>query len=286
MPAPTAPVEPGSRNPLSPGSKLCSLPPFSRAAARLLQLSENEGVELSTIKSVLASDPAMAADVLRLANSPMFAIRNEIRSIDHAVVFLGLERIKALANSIAMRRYAAGNDGAYRRCWEHSLGCALVAEELAELFGIRNEDAYTAGLLHDIGRVGLLKAYFKEYLPVLNTEYQSFDESRSLEQCLIGIDHCQSGSFLAKVWAFPRSLQTVAESHHPGGDADESDLTELIRVACAVTEAIGFAEVRYEHPAGMDDTLERLEGSTTDAIKMRVSFIEERTRQRMADFGR
>lgn len=285
MQIPTVSSDPGSRSPLDPEIKLCSLPPFSAAAAKLLQLSEAEDVDLRTILPVLASDPSLAADVLRLANSPLFATTHAVRSIEHAVVFLGLERVKGLAVAIAMRRYSTGAcDGAYRQCWEHSLACAVVAEELAEFYAVRKEDAYTAGLLHDIGRAGLLKAYPKEYIPVLKTEYQRLDESLALEQCLLRMDHCMSGSFLGKVWAFPQSLQTVAERHHSARDLNESILTTVIRVACALADAIGFPEVNYQNRPGIDGALQLLDHAAVDRFRMRVPFVEERTKEKIAYF--
>jgi putative nucleotidyltransferase with HDIG domain len=242
-------------------------------------------VDLRTVQPVLASDPALAAEVLRLVNSPLFAITIEVRSVERAVVLLGLERIKALAVAIAMRRYSSGTgDGVYRKCWEHSLACAVAAEELADLYAVRKEDAYTAGLLHDIGRLGLLKAYSTEYLPVLKTEYQRLDESLALEQALLKTDHCKSGSFLGKAWAFPQSLQTVAESHHSAGDLNESTLTTLIRAACALADAIGFPEVKYQNPNGIDGALQLLGDAAAERFRMRVSFVEERIKQKIAYF--
>lgn len=191
-------------DPLSTEYRLCNLPAFSMAATKLIQLSAAEDVELQTIHPVMASDPSLAAEVLRLANSPLFAFRTEVRSIEHAVVLLGLSRIRALAVAIAMRHYSIGPDQAtFQKCWVHSLACAVISEELAERYSVHKGDAYTAGLLHDIGRIGLLKAYSNEYIPVLKTEYEKLQENLVLEQCVMRMDHCQSGSFLGKVWAFP-----------------------------------------------------------------------------------
>ena len=271
-------------DPLDPEVKLCNLPPFSAAATRLLQLCEMKDVDLRTVQPVLVSDPSLAAEVLRLANSPLFAFTNEIRSVEHAVVLLGLKRVKALAVAIAMRHYAGGtDDDVYRRCWEHSLASAVLAEELAGFHNVRREEAYTAGLLHDIGRVGLLKAYAKDYLPVLNAEYESFDESVALEMCLLGINHCQSGSFLGKAWAFPRSLQRVAESHHSAGSSD-SGLMTLVRVACALADGLGFPEVHYKSKPGIDEALQPLGDSAVAWFSSQGPDLENRIREKIAYF--
>jgi len=212
----------------------------------------------------------------------LFTVRNEIRSIVHAVVFLGLSRIRALAVDIAMRHYSIGPDQAtYRKCWLHGLACAVVSAELADGYGIREEDAYTAGLLHDIGRIGLLKAYSTEYIAVLKTDYEKLPESLMLEQCLLNIDHCQSGSFLGKVWAFPRSLQAVAEHHHAAADSRGGGLTNLIRVACALADAMGFAEVNYKQENGVDGALQPLGNTARDQFVKRLPVVEKQIQDRI-----
>jgi HD-like signal output (HDOD) protein len=285
MDSPMALPVPACLDPLNPEVKLCNLPPFSAAATKLLQLSEMKDVDLRTVQPVLVSDPSLAAEVLRLANSPLFAFTNEIRSVEHAVVLLGLKRVKAIAVAIAMRHYSGGTDDeAYRRCWEHSLACAVIAEELAEFHDVRKEEGYTAGLLHDIGRVGLLKAYSKAYLPVLKTEYEGFEESVALEKCLLGINHCQSGSFLGKTWAFPRSLQRVAESHHSAASTSDSGLMTLIRISCALADGLGFPEVNYKSRPGIDDALQPLGDPAVARFSIQVSCLENRIRDKIAYF--
>src|SRR5664279_1651064 len=84
--------------PLGAEDRLCNLPSFPAAAIKLLQLSDDEDLG-SRISHIMAGDPSLAAEVLRLANSPMFGIRNEIRSIEHAVIFLGMGRVSGLSRS-------------------------------------------------------------------------------------------------------------------------------------------------------------------------------------------
>jgi putative nucleotidyltransferase with HDIG domain len=184
-----------------------------------------------------------------------------------------------------MRRYSAGtSDDAYKTCWEHSLACATVSEELADLYYVAKEDAYTAGLLHDIGRIGLLKAYSREYLPVLRAEYHTFNESLVVEEHVVKTNHCHSGSFLEKVWAFPAVLQIVAESHHTAEDVNEPRLATLIRVACAITEALGFPEVNCTNRPGIDSAALLLKSAAGDNFTRRLSATKEQIDKKLAYF--
>jgi len=82
-----------------------------------------------------------------------------MHSLRHAMALLGLDRIKSLAVTVAMRGFLGKPNPLIYQCWQHSVACALVCQELSPIFGLSGDRAYTAGLMHDIGRLGLLKTY-------------------------------------------------------------------------------------------------------------------------------
>src|SRR5262249_33078530 len=160
---------------------------------RLMETSTRDGVELRDIAGLIASDPALAAEVLRVANSPIFVFHTEISSLDHAITLLGLNRMRDLALAIVYRSYGAAlSRPVHEQCWSHAVACAVISEELAPAYGLRATDASTAGLLHDLGRIGLLKAYAAEYLPLMTAEYEVADQHLVAEQWQFGMDHCVS----------------------------------------------------------------------------------------------
>src|SRR5512142_829425 len=112
---------------------LSDLPPFPGVAVRLMRLASTEGISLRNIAEMVRAEAAVSADVLRLANSSMFGGRTEVVSILHALAMLGLDRVKAMVTTAALRRYVASVWGykSFVRCWRHNLACALVAQELA-----------------------------------------------------------------------------------------------------------------------------------------------------------
>jgi putative nucleotidyltransferase with HDIG domain len=223
---------------------LCNLPPFPGSAIRFLQISDPESVNLDLVFPVLTSDPSLVAELLRLANSPLFGLTAQVQSVAHAVSLLGFYRVKALVIAIAAKSYWSCKTGEFhRQCWLHSVATAVLAEEFAPSMIVRKEDAFTAGLLHDIGRIGLMKAYLKEYVPLLSANYNSIAESLTAENWLFSFDHCQSGSWLAKTWSFPEALQSVAQQHHAEIDVREGSLTGLIRVACMLADGLGYPEL-------------------------------------------
>lgn len=281
-----ASASPATRDDASnPAIKLCNLPPFSAAAAKIIQLAEAPTTDLQTIQPIVASDPSLAAELLRLANSPLFAFSNEIHSVEHAVVLMGLQQVKMLAVAIAMKSYWTDvDDGAYQQCWSHSVACAVIAEELAGPYNMRKEDAYTAGLLHDIGRLGLLKAYSREYLPILTATHTDVAEALLAEQRALKLDHCQSGLWLTKAWDFPNSLQAVAEHHHTESSPDEVSLTNLIRVACMFADALGYPELHCSQPLAAEDVARCLKDYVAHRFMARIPQVEKRIAEKINYF--
>src|ERR1700683_1056800 len=131
--------------------RLCNLPPFSAIASRALAMTTNSDVDLRQFSELIGGDPAFTADVLFLANSSLFGFPSRMHSIRHAVALLGFDRIKSLAVTVAMRSFLGKPNRLVHQCWQHSLACAVVCEEISGMVDLPTDCAYTAGLLHDIG---------------------------------------------------------------------------------------------------------------------------------------
>ncbi len=114
----------------------------------------------------------------------------------HAIAVLGLDRIKALAVTVAMRGFLGKPTPLVHRCWRHSVACALVSEEISAIFDFSADRAYTAGIMHDIGRLGMLKTYPKEITPILNSSYADTAAVLSAEREALNVDHARAGSWL------------------------------------------------------------------------------------------
>ncbi len=136
---------------------LLELPPFSTVAVKVLQLVSSDFSELKALSNLIGSDPAFSGAVLRIVNSPLFGMRKQIASVFDATVLLGLERIKGVALTIGIRTYLQDTleVPAIKGCWRHSLACAIIGRELARGSEVKEDIAFTAGVIHDIGRLAL-----------------------------------------------------------------------------------------------------------------------------------
>ena len=235
--------------------KLCNLPPFHAAANRIVSLVGSRNADVAPIATIVGGDPALAAEVLFLANSSLFGFPARIRSLRHAVAVLGLDRIRDIAVTVAMRALVRGAGPLIRPCWRHSVACATIAEAISPLFGGLTEQAYTAGLLHDVGRLGFLKSYAEEAGSVLRGEYSTVEEELISERAALNVDHAAAGSWLVQYWDLPESFGEICEHHHEPLQENDSEPLQVVKTACRLADAAGFSAVRYKSPARYEDVL-------------------------------
>lgn len=239
---------------------LRKLPPFPAIATKLLQLLSHDEAEISDIVGLIRADAAFSSELLRVANSPIYGLRSQVSGIQHAVVILGFNTVKAFAMTISMKNFlrAAMRIDLLRRVWRHSLACALISEEVSAAcskFGGHPPDdrAYTAGLLHDIGRLGLLVKYPQEYANLLAVVVENPFDILDTERQLFDIDHCEAGRWLAEKWKFPAEIQEVAAHHHDPPHPGQSEVADLVRLSVLLADSLGFDVVSPRRTYAMDE---------------------------------
>jgi putative nucleotidyltransferase with HDIG domain len=229
------------------------LPPFPPVARKLMSLVGKPEVSFQQIAELIRSDAALSTQVLRLANSALLGARQEISSILRAIVLIGAERVKALAITACMKGFLGplleneSPAGALlRRFWRHNLVCALLAEELAKPCWLDPDTAYTAGLLHDVGRLGLLKAFPYRYCDVLGAAAMDDADLLSKEREAFGVDHCEAGAWIAENSGFPAELiEAIAGHHNP--PRKPFALVEIVTAARLVASMMGFQAMGSPH---------------------------------------
>jgi HD-like signal output (HDOD) protein len=241
-------------------SGLCKLPVFRPVALKMLKLLGNEQAEVQGIAGLLRSDPALSAQVLTVANSAFYGHTHHTDNLARAILVLGFERTKALTLTVALRSFLRqpANTRSMECCWQHSMAAALVAEELAPLYEIETEQAYTAALIHDVGRLGLLMAYGDRYAPLLETPHATVAGCLESERSLFQMDHCQAGLWLTQRWGFPSVHSRVAGCHHDELPAANQDLASLAHVACLLADALGFRAVAWANPPSVAEVVPQL----------------------------
>ena len=217
---------------------LKNLPPFPQVATKVAGLLASDPTAFRKIADTLETDAALSAEVLRLANSPMMAVRYRVTSVVQALSFLGAQRLTNLVMTLGLSRFLrrAGKSEAMRRLWRHNLACALASRHLAEADSLDPTEAYFAGLFHEVGRLALLVQDPARYDQAL-AQGENLEE---MERGRFGIDFSEAGAWVIEKWRLPNSLvEVVLEHHNPGEQA--SRMTLLVHSACEIADQLGFS---------------------------------------------
>lgn len=210
------------------------LPPLSGSVIRILQLLQDVNVTTRSLSNAVSYDPQLTTRILRLANSPIYYQQREVTSIQQAIDIIGLRSLyDILMLGVAVGAFSKEIQHSVigRIIWEHSLTVALYARELSKIMGLRGaEEVFICGLLHDIGKIMLLRADSENYTNIL--EKKSESEMLSWETETFGYDHSQVGAIVARGWKLPDEVCQVILNHHKAAQSDQSVMvSHLINIA-------------------------------------------------------
>jgi HD-like signal output (HDOD) protein len=192
-------------------------------------------VNLKRVAEVIRTDPSLTAQVLRLCNSAFMGFREEVTTVEHAVILLGTERLRTLVLTCSLIEYAAHKLGSedIQSFWQHCFLTAALSERLARGIAYpQPEEAYLAGLLHDIGALPLLVIGSSHPGEPHEATPRGWWESVRLERERFGTDHCEVGHWIGTSWSFSSTLLEVIVNHHNPRDArHEPQLVGLVAAA-------------------------------------------------------
>ena len=221
------------------------LPSLPIAVTRVMQLTNDPKAGLSDVAHALASDQGLAARVLKLANSAYYGSSRRIGTVSEAVVILGMRTTRNLTLATScqdmLEREVQGYFLPRGALWRHSLACAAAAQNLARRAHFRGtEEAFVAGLLHDIGKV-VMSAYLKaEFAQVLTRVAKGRLTFSDAEREVLGFDDAEVGARLLERWNLPSTLVTAVRYHHAPSQAPESLLAALVHVADTICLTLGI----------------------------------------------
>jgi len=266
---------------------LRELPPFPSIAVKLLQLLSDEEVQVKKLIELLRSDAALSAELLRRANSAMYGARTQVASLQQGLVLLGFDQVRSLAMAVALGSYvkSAMRIAALRRCWRHSLATALLSERLAKAVSFEADRAYTAGLLHDIGLLGLMVNYPKEYANLLLVSRENNLDLRVTEQAMFDVDHCEAGAWLARQWSFPTEILDSVRRHHDPVDFTNYGLLAITQSSVLLSDALGFG-VQPPPDTGIDPAIyealrKEFPEAAQECLPIRMEVLQDFLTQRI-----
>jgi HD-like signal output (HDOD) protein len=235
---------------------------------KLTRLTKSENVTIGQIEALLRTDAAFSAEVLRFANSALVSSAAEIVTVTRAIETLGLDRIQGLAMTIALRDFlpTGAARGFLQQCWRYNLAAAILCEWLAGFLGLAPDACYTAGLVHDLGRLAILRSFPHEYEQAVATiELHGFD-LLECERSVFEIDHCQAGLWLMNRWEFPETLCEVAAFHHREPTTDTPSLVTAVHIAWQIADMLGLSPMATRSAATLEEITVTLPAETRQKI--------------------
>lgn len=193
--------------------RLIDLPSLPTLLMEALQYTDPDGNQsLTSLADKISQDPPMVVRILRIANSPFYGMSREISSLQQAIVLLGLNRVRDMLLGVCFSKMlpVRHKDFDYPLFLHHSMAVADCARQLAIYTGIGQDIAFTAGLLHDIGRLLMVLLFPDDFSRIINEPHPNNVET---EQRIMGFDHAELGSKAARHWNLPVAIQEAIEQH-------------------------------------------------------------------------
>jgi len=196
-------------------SELAALPEITM---KIIQVVEDPESTARDLHEIVCNDPSLSSRLLRVVNSAFFGLPGQIGSIERAIVLLGLNAVKNIAIAASLgqlfKKGKLTDSHSLKDLWTYSVGVAAVSRQLTGRLALAlQEEAFLAGLIHDLGLVIGAQAFPDELGQVIERA-EAGEDFEQLENELIGCTHGQLGQALAAKWKFPRGLQIVLGYHH------------------------------------------------------------------------
>ena len=252
---------------------LVDLPSMPHIILKAREILSDPDSSLRDLAKVIEIDQALVAKVLTLANSAYYGVSGMVSSIQHASVLLGQKTLGQMitisASSVLLNKKLKGYGIAPDDMWRHSLACAFAAKRIAERYDEDLiDDAFTAGLLHDAGKIIL-----DPYVTKRKDEFEQLAGPNNMplfevEKAVFGFDHAEIMSRACRLWRFPEIQVTAIRNHHQPSCEEENELACMIHLADTVAKAAGFA-------AGQSATLDQIAPEIPKFLNIRIQELDE-----------
>ena len=242
------------------------MPSLSTTVTKVLEVCNTPSTSANDLNRVIALDPVLTGQVLKLINSAYYSLPNQINSLTRAIIMLGINTVKNLALSTAVLG-SMGREDSFRSLsmdafWTHSLCVGVMAKALAGLKGIpgmMQEEFFVAGLLHDLGKIPLNNCFAEEYRQAMELSTLEQGPLSQAEEMLLGFDHSRAGKMIADKWQLNLGLTELLRFHHTPekASADHRQLVAVVALANIYANLfdIGSAGDRYPDMSRINELL-------------------------------
>lgn len=252
--------------------KLHQLPAMPQVVQEVMASFRDANAGSAVLAHKIAFDQGLSARVLRVANSSFYGLQREVGSIQEAVMVLGFDCIRSLVVSAGfVRAFAASADGLFDRheFWLRSFRVATYTEAVANSLGEERQQAFTAGMFHDVGQLVLDVCMQDQFAELLRQQKATGRDLIEIERMVLGFDHADIGGDMAKRWNFPPRIERAIR-HWRAPESEPFDaLFAMVYIAVLLDSGLRAGELMERIPAALRDRLpfswEKLEADLPQA---------------------
>lgn len=241
------------------------LPSVPTVAFEVIRETDRAESNAASVAAKLHRDPALTTRVLRLANSSFYGLARRVSDASEAVVVLGMRTVRSLSMLAGAYPMLSHHKNCYgvegNGLWEHSYAVATGAQLLAARSGKATEDtAFTAGLLHNIGKLMLAAWLEQKWIGMATLAIEESKTFDSLERQIVGFDHAEVGAHLVETWNLPPEIVAAIRFHHRPSEATGANgLVACVHVADFLALSLGYG-------LGADSMLYRFDESALETL--------------------
>lgn len=230
------------------------LPVLPKAYTALVAELKKENCSISTLGKIIATDAGLTAGILKIVNSSFFGLPAKIKTPAQAVTFIGTDLMRGLVlshslfKSFDLDRYTSFS---INRLWEHSLTTAFFCREISKIseLEVNRDEAFNAGLLHDVGKLIFADRLSEDYMVVLESVKDNRMTIQEAEEKKFGVTHARMGAYLLGLWGFSEDLVRAVADHHGTGAGHVSALGVVVHAANVFQHELVVINPEYAKPA-------------------------------------
>jgi len=271
-----------------------NMPSLPTSLTKVLEICNNPQTSPADLNHVISLDPVLVGRVLKLINSAYYGLGQPVTSLARAIIMLGINTVKNLALSTTVMGQLSPKKNSQglnmEGFWRHSLCVGVSAKLLAKKRGIDaklTEEYFTAGLLHDIGKIPLSTVLSKEYMLTVSVADRKRISLFQAEEAYLGLNHCSSGALIAAAWKLDGAVGDIIVNHH-NYEGYSGDFKEILYSVAAANRFASLSEIGFSgdrHPAPLPafiwdtlnvsrDAFDEMEESVNNEIEKAEIFLK------------
>lgn len=233
--------------------KIKELPTLSNVVIELNKVLKNDKTSAKKIAGILKKDYALSSKILTLINSAYYSLRRKVQNIQDAISYLGNEKIKEVATTVTVFKNLEYENEHFslKKLWLHSVAVAEYSKLCASFSKkVEPEDAYTAGLLHDLGKIFLLKYLPEKINKVIMHSKKNNLKMYDSEYDILNYDHNMIGQWLTKIWKFPDYIINTCKYHNVSFNKRKKEVPQYLQIINHVSIANKIVNKKFESYSG------------------------------------